>query len=314
MPIRLTARRAILAKIESVYGTDPTPTGAADAMYVSNLSLTPMENVLAERNPLRPFFGPDTPAVGGTPVKVEFEISLAGAGAIAAIPGYGPLYRAAGMSQTVNAAVDCTYALISSAFESVTLYCNLDGVNHRVTGFRVASINEEFNHNEIPKAKISGIGLYNAPSDTALPALTFGTTWQKPLVVNKVNTTPVSLHATAVVMSKFSLQIANEVSWRDYVNGTEEVRLTGRKVTGSITVQADNVAFKDWFGIAKAGTTGAFTLTHGTATGNRVKRDSATVQLINPSYEEEDGIQMVKMDLAFFPTSAGNDDVVLRTL
>lgn len=312
--MRIAMKRAILAKIESAYGTDPTPTGASDAMYVYDPKITPMELVVAERNPARPFFGQDTSIVGGTPVKVEFSFPLAGGGAAGTAPGYGVIKRACGMSQTISAAVDVTYALVSSSFESMTLYANLDGVNHKVTGLR-GSITEEFNHGEIPLAKFSGIGLYNAPTDTALPTLTFGATWAKPLIVNKVNTTPVTLHGTAIVMSKLSIQVANELSWKDYPNGTEEVRFTGRpKVTGSITIQADTVAAKDWFGIAKAGTTGAFTLTHGTAAGNKVKRDAATVQLFNPSYEEEDGVQMLKMDLGFFPTSAGNDEIVEKAL
>lgn len=313
MPMRLAMKRAILAKIESAYGTDPTPVGGTDAMYVYDPKITPMELVIAERNPARPFFGPDVSVTGGTPVKVEFSFPLAGGGSAGGVPGYGVVKRACGMSQTVSAGVDVTYALVSASFESMTLYANLDGVNHKVTGLR-GSITEEYNHGEIPLGKFSGIGLYNAPTDTALPSLTFGATWPKPLIVNKVNTTPVALHGTSVIMSKLSLQVANEASWKDYVNGTEEVRITGRKVTGSITIQADSVASKDWFGIAKAGTTGAFTLTHGTAVGNKVKRDSATVMLINPAYEEEDGVQMLKMDLAFFPTSAGNDEIVEKAL
>lgn len=313
MAMRIALKRAILAKIESTYGTDPTPTGAADAMYVYDPKITPMELVVSERNPARPFFGPDVSAVGGTPVKVEFSFPLAGGGAAGTAPGYSVIKRACAMSATVNSGVDVTYAPVSSAFESVTLYANLDGVNHKVTGLR-GSITEEFNHGEIPLAKFSGVGLYNAPTDTALPTLTFGATWPKPLIVNKVNTTPVTLHGTAVIMSKLSIQVANDVSWKDYVNGTEEVRITGRKVTGSITIQADSIATKDWFGIAKAGTTGAFTLTHGTTAGNKVKRDSATVMLLNPSYEEEDGVMMVKMDLGFFPTSAGNDEIVEKAL
>jgi hypothetical protein len=41
MPL-LTRKRLIVAKIESTYGTDPTPTGA-NAILVRNLEITPLE-------------------------------------------------------------------------------------------------------------------------------------------------------------------------------------------------------------------------------------------------------------------------------
>jgi hypothetical protein len=310
MGFRLKIKRAVLAKIESVYGTDPTPTGAANAIYCYDPVLTPMELVKSERAPARPFLGPDTTIIGGTPVKLTFSVDIAGAGAAGTAAPFGALLRACGESETVNAGVDVTYGLVSTGFESVTMYYNLDGVQHKITGAR-GNASHEFTNGDVPQIKFSFTGIYNAPTDTALPALT---PWQKPLVVNKLNTTPVTLHGISAIVSKFTYDLGNAVGWKDWVNNTEEVRITDRKVTGSITVQADTIAAKDWFTTAKAGTTGAFTLTHGTVAGNKAKVDGATVQLLDPKYEDADGIVMVSMGLLFAPSSAGNDEVTFKVL
>ncbi len=313
MAHRLMKRSALLAKIESVYGTDPTPAGATDAMYVYDLAITPMELVEAGRMPVRPFFGADTPAVGGTPVKVSFSVPIAGSGAAGTAAPYGPLLRACGRAQTVNAGVDVIYPLVSASFDSVTLYVNRDGVRHIVTGAR-GSVAVEFSNGGIPMYKFQFTGIYNAPTDSALPALTFGSTWQKPLVMNKVNTT-FSLHGVSAVLSKLDYDTGVEVSWKDHPNNAEEVKITGRAapIKGSCTVEAVSITSKDWFAAAKAGTTGALAMTHGPAL-NRWKLDAATVRVSNPSEEEEDGVLMYKLNLDFFPTSAGNDEIVERIL
>lgn len=310
---RLMKRSALLAKIEGVYGTDPVPTGAADAMYVYDLKITPVELVEQERMPVRPFFGADVAAVGGSPVKVTFSVPITGAGSAGGVPGFGVLLRGCGRAQTVNATIDVIYPLVSSAFSSITLYANRDGVLHKITGGR-GSVSREFVHNQKPMYKFSFTGIYNAPADTALPSLTFGATWPKPLVQNKVNTT-LSLHGFAAVLSKLSFDDGVEVNWKDYVNSTEDVRITGRAapIKGSATVEADTIAVKDWFALARAATTGALALTHGPAT-NRYKLDAATVRISSVAEAEEDGVAMYELGLAFYPTSAGNDEFVERVL
>ena len=41
---KLARVRSALAKIESTYGTDPTPTGSADAIQLRNLEIQPAES------------------------------------------------------------------------------------------------------------------------------------------------------------------------------------------------------------------------------------------------------------------------------
>ena len=51
-------------------------------------------------------------------------------------------------------------------------------------------------------------------------------------------------------------------------------------------------------------------ITHGTAAGNKVQVTSSGVQLANPRYSDQDGVQMLQMDIRFVPTS-GNDELTI---
>jgi hypothetical protein len=305
-------KRFILAKIESTYGTDPVPTGGANAMLARNLNITPLEAPLPERDVVLPFFGNFGVTPGSAFAKVDFEIELAGSGTAGTAPAYGPLLRACGLSETITGGVNVIYAPISASFESVTIYFNIDGVQHKVTGCR-GNVSIELNHEAIPVYKFSFNGIYNAPTDTALPAPTL-TAYQKPLPVNKVNTPTVTLHSFAAIMSKFSLDVGNTLASKSYPNTTQDVRVTGRKAKAKATMEAVAVATKDWFAIARAATAAAFTLTHGTVGGNKVKIDMALAQLGNPKYTNDGGVVMLDTDLMPQSSAAGNDEFSITVL
>lgn len=315
MAHKLENRNALLYKIEATYNTDPVPTGALDAMYVYDFAITPMELESKPRMPVRPFFGADLPAVGGTPVKFSFSVPIAGSGAAGTdIPAaFSAAIRSCGHGRVNNVGVDTIYPLVSAAFDSGHAYINRDGVLHKTGGVR-GSLSREFTHNEIPMYKFGMTGIYVAPADAALPALTFPATWQRPLLQDKVNTT-FALHGFNAVLSKLSIDDGTTVPWKNYVNLAEEVRITGRAapIKGSVSIEADTIAAKDWFTLSKAGTAGALALTHGPA-GNRYKLDAANVVVKNPAEEHEDGVKFYKLDLEFYPSAAGNDELVERFL
>ena len=315
MADRLKARQAFLLKIDASYGTDPVPAGATDAVYCYDLKVDPMENEEDQRKPVRPFFGQDSTVIGGTKTKVSFSLPIAGSGAAGtAMPSaWRAALRAAGHSVTNNPGTDEIYPLVSSGFESATGYYYSDGLLHKCIGMR-GSISREFKHEAAPLIKFAGMSIYTAPTDVALPTLTFPATWVKPLVQNKVNTT-FSLHGFSAVLDSLTIDDGTQYVWKDYVNTGDDVRITGRPlVKGHVSVQAGLIASKDWFAIAKGGTTGALALVHGIAAGNKYKLDAATVLPKNPTEEEKDGIIFYGMDLEFYPSSAGNDEIIERVL
>ncbi len=54
---KLARVRSALAKIESSYGSDPTPTGSANAVQLRNLEIQPAEAEVFSRYLIRPYHG-----------------------------------------------------------------------------------------------------------------------------------------------------------------------------------------------------------------------------------------------------------------
>ncbi len=97
--------QSLLAKVEVTYGTDPTPTGAANAILLKGKpTLTPMEAVNVKREVVRPFFGNAESLPSSIYGKLDFEVEMAGSGTAGIAPAWGPLLRACGLSETATAA------------------------------------------------------------------------------------------------------------------------------------------------------------------------------------------------------------------
>ncbi len=308
----LTRKRTLLAKIETAYGTDPTPTGAANAVQIRNLNISPQETETEKRNLVRPFLGNSEEIPVAIHVVVDFEVELAGAGAAGTAPAYGPLLRACAFAETISAGVSVIYAPVSAAFESVTLYFNVDGVLHKLTGAR-GTVSFDLSAKKIPVMKFKFTGLYSPVADAAAPALTL-TAWKKPVPVNGVNTTGLTLHGYAgIILSQLTLDMANNVAFESLV-GVEEVNITDRAPAGSIAMRAVSVATKDWWTAIKDATTGALSVTHGTVAGNKVKFDAPAVQLTKPQYQDMNGNQMLQAGMVLVPGASGNDELTITIL
>lgn len=308
----LKRKGALLAKIESVYGTDPVPTGAANAILFSDFDLGPMEMKTVDRDNIRPFLGSNEQLPTGLFSKIDFTIEAAGSGAAGTAPAWGPLLRACGFDETVSAGVKVEYLPVSDAFESVTVYFNLDGVLHKLTGAR-GTVTFDFTRDWRPAMKFSLTGLFNTVADAAAPTVVL-TAWQKPLAVNRTNTPTLTLHGYAGRVHSLTADMANDVIFRELIGAAMgEVLITNRKPVGNILMEAVTVATKDWWTSIKDITTGALQLIHGTVAGNKFQIDAPNVQLLNPKYQDQDGIAMLSCSMVYGP-SAGNDEIKITAI
>ncbi len=310
MPL-LGRKKIVAAKIETTYGTDASPSGS-NAILVRNLTLTPQESDFADRNLIRPYLGRSQQIPAGIRAVLEFEVEIAGSGAAGTAPGWGALMRSCGFSETISASTSVTYAPISTSFESTTVYFNVDGVLHKLTGCR-GTMSLSLQVKQLPTFKFTLTGIYNTVTDTAALTPSY-TIFQTPLPVTNVNTTPFTLHGYSAVMSELSIDLSANIVHRTLVGGSEQVLFTDRQPQGSITVEATTVAAKDWWTLAKNSTTGALSLTHGTVAGNKVTIAAPNVQLTKPTYTDLDGVQMLQMGMNLIPGSSGNDELTITCL
>ena len=208
------------------------------------------------------------------------------------------------------------YRPISSAFESVTMYAQLqDSVQsssplHKILGAR-GNVEFTVNAKSLPVAKFTMTGVYSAVVDSTNLSATY-TGFRTPTAVNKGNTPSFSFFGLAAVMSEFSVNLNNEVVHRNLVN-SESVILTDRKAAGTTVFEAPTISTgtyaKDFFATALGTTNGSMSLVHGATAGSIVDISAyTTVDIQNPTYSDMDGIVMMSLPFVLIPTTLGNDE------
>lgn len=304
----LSRKRLILAKTEATYGTDSTPAGT-DAVLVRALDVTPLESDVVSRDLIRPYYGNSDQLLANTRVRCSFEVELAGSGTAGTAPRYDALLKSCGMSATIVASTSVTYAPVSASFSSCTIVYNLDGVQHKLTGAR-GTVSMNCQLGQIPVLQFEMTGIYNAPTDTAAPAVTYSNQ-ATPLIFKDGNTSAFQFFSYAGCLSSVSFNLANEIIYRELIGCTKEILITDRKPAGDVVIEAPTIATKDYFSLALGTSTGNLTFLHGTTAGNRVTFTASQVDVTQPTYGDQDGIAILNLPYVALPTTAGNNEFSL---
>jgi hypothetical protein len=298
----------LLAALQTGAGVAATPTTTANAMLAMNISAQPVSAEFAKRNNIKPYLGNMGSVQVAIHAEISFEVELAGAGAAGTAPKYGPLLRASGFAETITASTSAVYAPVTDGMECATLHYNLDGVLYKMTDAQ-GTVSFELNAKGIPVMKFRFIGLYSTPTDAATPGTVDYAGFKEPLAVNASNTPTVALHGVAGKVQSVSVDIANTLVYRNLIN-YEGILITERQPTGSIAMELESVATKDWYTTIKTGTLGTLAVTHGIVAGNIVQIACPKVQVLDPSFSDSDGIAMLTCKLDVQP-NLGNDEFVL---
>lgn len=309
MPL-LFRKRLIAVKQETTYGVPATVTGT-NAVLVSNLDITPVDTQFASRELVRPFLGNFDDIPVATSVRISFEVEAQASGTAGTAPAYGEILKACGMSETITATTKVTYAPVSSGFTSLTIFFNIDGIQHIITGAR-GTVSLSMMAKELPKWRFEFTGLKGAISSTApLTGVTYAA-YKEPFPVNNIYTSAPSLLGFTPILKGFSMDLQNNIVFRTLI-GTETVELTDRKPQGQVMIEAPLTSSKDYFAASENSDLGSFTVTHGNVTGSKIKFTAPNTQIKSPRYNDEDGIVMLEMDALFLPgTGTGNDEFTIE--
>lgn len=303
-------KQLLLAEIQVSQGVDPSPTAAANAMLVNNITPTPMAAEYVERANIKPYFGNNSQIAAAIHREITFSVELAGAGTAGATPAWDPLLRACGFAKTVNASpTEVFYKPISESIPYVTLYFYLDGILWKMVD-SLGTVAFALNSRGIPMMNFRFVGEYVAATDTALPTGANYSAFQAPLTVGKVNSQSFTLHSTSPCLEQLTLDVANALNYRDLV-GCGGARISDRKPSGQAMFELGTIASKDWAEVCRTSTSGALSFVHGTAAGNIVQIEAPAVTCNNFAVQDSDGIAMVSLGLALEPTTAGNDELVI---
>lgn len=296
--------KTLLIKLETTYGVDPAPTGAANAILATNVSFSPMEGEDVARNLERPYLGatPSTPAALRS--VLSFDIEAVGSGSLGVAPGWGPVLRACAAAQVVTAGVKVEYTPITASQESVAIYFSIDGTRHVLLGARGTAV-YKLNAQGIPVFSCTLTGTFTTPSEQAIPAVSYAS-FQAPQIANNANTPIFTIGGSAFILRDFELDLACQVEPRLLI-GSEAILITGKNETVKATVEAVPVSTYNPFAVAQAASLQAIVLQHGTVAGRRVQIDVPyAVQQRLTSYGNTQDILEWPLTFSAQP-SAGND-------
>jgi hypothetical protein len=312
---RSTHRRLLVAAQEATYGTFETVAGA-DALLVSNLECQPLDPGLIDRELILPYFG-NRPKIAGQQVGTcSFDVELAGSGTAGTAPKWGRLLRACGFGETVVAVTSVTYAPAMTGVVGVSLDFNNDGQRHRLAGCRG---NATFNlaAGEIPKISFEFFGLYVAAAAAAQLTPTFSNQ-AVPVVVNSANTINIAaLGLTSACMESFSLDLGNELPFRQLAGCSASYPITNRLPSGELVIEAPVIGGgageKDYFAQVLSQATGSIGWQHGQTAGNIVTLAMGQCNIDGPTYSDSDGIQMLNIPFMAQATAANNEMSLVLT-
>ncbi len=312
----------LLAKIETTYGTDSSPTGSSNAMLVTRPSITPLAANNVDRDLVRPYLGGSEQLVGTRSVRCEFSVELAGSGTAGTAPAYGPLLRACALAETVSAGTRVDYTPITNSQESVTLYWYDDGVLHKLTGGR-GNCKIMLGSGDRPELQFSLEGIFSTPT-AATPGSTSFSAFVTPLVVTDANTgdltfggtvassgAPAISGGTAYPSMGLELDLGNQVAFTPLLGG-ETVDVTQRALQGAIRLDLTAAQEVTFYSTVLAATLQSMSIIHGTTAGNRVLIHQPSVQLFDVTKEEMNGRRMVGYKTRGVPTPGGSGNDELR--
>lgn len=307
MPIKWRSK-ILLNRIESVYGTDPGPTGADHAVLATEVQLTPMQGNDVSRDLDLPWLGAQATIPADLHMRLTYRIEMVPSGTAGTPPAWGPSLRACGVAEVIDAGTSVTYNPVSDGHESVTHHLWIGGTRYAIRGGRGTCV-MRFPAQGIPYLEFDFLGLFTVPSEEtrATPDLS---AFLKPDLVTSARTPVFTLGATPFVMRNFSLNLGNQVEGR-FLVGSESILITDKAEALECTVEAVPVSTFNPIALAESQSAVALTLQHGNVAGRIATLSAPNAQMQRlQSLENAQNIKEWPLRMAPLPT-AGNDQWTL---
>jgi len=312
---RLIKNTIVTAKVQTTPGLDAAPTGAANAVLMSEGSITPLDAQSIDRSLIRGYFGGSEQLVGPASVKLTYAVELAGSGTAGTAPAWGQLLQGCAVAEgllTTPARVE--YMPASTGLKMLTQYYYDDGALHKLID-SMGNCTLSAKVGERPMLRFEWVGLDGgiavAPNATGV-----FTPWKKPVAMTKANVIDITLGGTyaAGALSGGTLYNSTglELNFGNVVNfsamlSTETVDISDRQSTATIELELTAVQEVALMAAVKANETQSLGFTIGTAAGNKVLIFAPAVQLTNPRKSELNGKRLIGFDLRLVPVN-GNDE------
>lgn len=308
----LTQKQLILAKLESTYNTDPTPTGAANAILVQNPKWQHESARMNDRPAVRPSIATLQKVWGDTLMQISFDVEIKGPGAAysaSVLPEIDPLLQSCGLALTVDTTTGsetATYAPTSttSAHKSCTIYHYMDGLLQKLTGCR-GNASFKLEAGGYGVVSFTFTGHVSTPTDTAMATPTFDST--KPPVVKGASFS-IDSYSAAITMLGFDL--GNKITTPGSVSASDgfgSVEIVGREINGNFDPEAVLVAAEDYVDNWRTGTVMA--LLSGTVGSTQYNKYAVSMPgVYYTEITQTDGNGIARYDAKFHATETTTDN------
>lgn len=295
--------KIILAKIEAAYGSDAAP-AAANAMLMTNVSLSPMEGEDASRDLELAWLGGQEAIPVAQRVRLEGEVELVPSGAAGTPPAWGPLLRACGVAETITPGASVIYNPVSENHESASIYFWIGPTQHILLGVR-GTVEMTVEAQTIPKLKFTLTGLFTTPADVARVAPDVSA-FQAPQAASTANTPAFTIGGVDFALRAFSFDLGNDVQHRLLVK-REQIIIVDRAEAIRADVEAQPLASFNPFAFAVSRQKLAVNLQHGAAAGKiaTFNAPAATMGRLS-GYQENQ--KLLEWPLALSPLPVNGDD------
>lgn len=304
----------ILAKIESVYGQNPIPAVATEAMITKGPATFEIVGNPKVRDVPLAHFGKIAPVNVGEAIKVNFTTELKGSGSAGVASRYGCLFRACNMTEGITGGISVAYTPNSTMLgESVTLYVFVDGTRHIVSGC-VGSCVIKATAQEIATVDWTFTGMYSGTHATTNSYSNVTHEAIAPLIWKAGGLVYNSI--SSLVISELTLDLGNTVTKRlnhNAANGIDRYFVSQRDSKGTMTVEKEPLATIDPWTLYNASTQAALSIIPtGWTAGNRFEIAAAGLVLEPPKYADKENVAMWDLAFTMNPTvSTGNNEFVI---
>lgn len=297
----------ILLKLESTYKVDAGPLGA-NALQVANINITALDGDTVARNVYRGFQGAQEQVRITKQVKIDFELELAGSGALGTPVPYADLYKLTGHAQAITASTKVDYTLVSENYDSATIAYYVGPIKHTILGVR-GSGSWVLNIKGIPVFKVSLWGFYVTPVNAGAPSGVDFSSILKPLLVSEDTVAVMSWFGTTLKMEELTIDQGGQVTPEFFTSGSE-VMMTGRDGKITLKIKEPNPDDINFWQKAEAHDAGAFAFTRGQTPANDGEIftfNAPNVSIIDVSRSFENGTARLNLTGSIVPTAKNND-------
>lgn len=305
--------RILCVKEESVYGSDPTPTIASNAIQAENIKVSYKGDV-QERGIQQADISPVTPVMGKRWIEVSFDVEVKGSGSVGVAGKLGDMFEACGMLETASVGSSVVNTPNSGVMKSITMYVyDIPDTGsarlHKITGAR-GTFTLKMNAGQIAKLSFNFMGIYNAQTDVTPPGTpTFESTL--PPIVQSASLTLNSV--TSLIVQSLELNAGVGVEQSEDVNsagGIKAFNIVKRNPTCKISPEAVTASTYDFRGDLISATERALSVVIGSVAGNKVTITAPKVTIDSVDDGGRNGVRTDEVGLRL-NRNAGNDELVL---